>query len=218
MTSHNISVNTSFNPSPVLNQQLTQGKIQSTTNKNVKVSSVKKIVSLNPGNYRRRLHGMIRKLKSMKIAPKERNISGQLLTERLEIAETVLINSFQYLSETLGQIITLDATIQRNERKKERKRLLRNQQCDLSEIAQAMDINEIMFINKNTMSNNRNISHVLSNEPITSPHGNYPPNAYFPSQYFTPFDELSNVSDQSLDISEEIKIEESDTEFIDVVN
>jgi hypothetical protein len=218
MTSRNIFVNTSFNPSPVLNQQLTQGKVQSTTNKNVKVSSVKKIVSLNPGNYRRRLHGMIRKLKSMKIAPKERNISGQLLTERLEIAETVLINSFQYLSETLGQIITLDATIQRNERKKERKRLLRNQQCDLSEIAQAMDINEIMFINKNTMSNNRNISHVLSNEPITSPHGNYPPNAYFPSQYFTPFDELSNVSDQSLDISEEIKIEESDTEFIDVVN
>jgi hypothetical protein len=120
------------------------------------------------------------------------------------------------LSETLSQIITLDATIQRNERKKERKRLLRNQQIDLSEIAQAMDINEIMFINKNNMSNNRNISHVLSNEPITSPYGNYLPN--FPSQYFTPFDELSNASDQSLDISEEIKIEESDTEFIDVVN
>jgi len=43
-------------------------------------------------------------------------------------------------------------------------------------------------------------------------------NTLFPPQYFTPFDELSNVSDQSLDISEEIKIEEFDTEFIDVVN
>ena len=216
MTSHNVFVKTSFNPSPVLNQQLTQGKIQSTTNKNVKVSSVKKIVSLNPGNYRRRLHGMIRKLKSLELAPKERNISGRLLIQRSEIAKDNLMNSFQRLSETLSQIITLDATIQRNERKKERKRLLRNQQCDLSEIAQAMDINDIMFINKNNMSNNRNISHVLSNEPITSPYGNYLPN--FPSQYFTPFDELSNASDQSLDISEEIKIEESDTEFIDVVN
>jgi len=216
MTSHNIFVNTSFNPSPVLNRHLTQGKIQSTTNNNVKVSGVKKIVSLNPGNYRRRLHGMIRKLKSMEIAPKERSISGRLLIQRSEIAKANLLNSFQRLSETLSQIITLDATIQRNERKKERKRLLRNQQCDLSEIAQAMDINDIMFINKNNMSNNRNISHVLSNEPITSPYGNYLPN--FPSQYFTPFDELSNASDQSLDISEEIKIEESDTEFIDVVN
>jgi hypothetical protein len=218
MTSRNIFVNTSFNPSPVLNQQLTQGKVQSTTNKNVKVSSVKKIVSLNPGNYRRRLHGMIRKLKSLELAPKERNISGRLLIQRSEVAKDNLMNSFQRLSETLSQIITLDATIQRNERKKERKRLLRNQQIDLSEVAQAMDINEIMFISKNTMSNNRNISHVLSNEPITSPYGNYLPNTYFPSQYFTPFDELSNASDQSLDISEEIKIEESDTEFIDVVN
>jgi len=218
MTSRNIFVNTSFNPSPVLNQQLTQGKVQSTTNKNVKVSSVKKIVSLNPGNYRRRLHGMIRKLKSLELAPKERNISGRLLIQRSEIAKDNLMNSFQRLSETLSQIITLDATIQRNERKKERKRSLRNQQIDLSEIAQAMDINETMFINKNTMSNNRNMSHVLSNEPITSSHGNYLHNTYFPSQYFTPFDELSNVSEQSLDISEEIKIEESDTEFIDVVN
>jgi hypothetical protein len=216
MTSHNIFVETSFNPSLVLNQQLTQGKAQSTTKNNAKVSSVKKIVSLNPGNYRRRLHGMIRKLKSLELAPKERNISGRLLIQRSEIAKDNLMNSFQRLSETLSQIITLDATIQRNERKKERKRLLRNQQIDLSEIAQAMDINEIMFINKNNMSNNRNISHVLSNEPITSPYGNYLPN--FPSQYFTPFDELSNASDQSLDISEEIKIEESDTEFIDVVN
>ena len=216
MTSRNIFVNTSFNPSPVLNQQLTQGKAQSTTKNNAKVSSVKKIVSLNPGNYRRRLHGMIRKLRSLELAPKERNISGRLLIQRSEIAKDNLMNSFQRLSETLSQIITLDATIQRNERKKERKRLLRNQQIDLSEIAQAMDINEIMFINKNNMSNNRNISHVLSNEPITSPYGNYLPN--FPSQYFTPFDELSNASDQSLDISEEIKIEESDTEFIDVVN
>jgi hypothetical protein len=216
MTSHNIFVETSFNPSLVLNQQLTQGKAQSTTKNNAKVSSVKKIVSLNPGNYRRRLHGMIRKLRSLELAPKERNISGRLLIQRSEIAKDNLMNSFQRLSETLSQIITLDATIQRNERKKERKRLLRNQQIDLSEIAQAMDINEIMFINKNNMSNNRNISHVLSNEPITSPYGNYLPN--FPSQYFTPFDELSNASDQSLDISEEIKIEESDTEFIDVVN
>jgi hypothetical protein len=216
MTSRNIFVETSFNPSLVLNQQLTQGKAQSTTKNNAKVSSVKKIVSLNPGNYRRRLHGMIRKLKSLELAPKERNISGRLLIQRSEIAKDNLMNSFQRLSETLSQIITLDATIQRNERKKERKRLLRNQQIDLSEIAQAMDINEIMFINKNNMSNNRNISHVLSNEPITSPYGNYLPN--FPSQYFTPFDELSNASDQSLDISEEIKIEESDTEFIDVVN
>jgi hypothetical protein len=128
------------------------------------------------------------------------------------------MNNLQCLSQTLGQIITLDASIQRNERRLERKRLLREQQNELSEIAQAMDINEIMSINRSIMSNHRNISHVLSNEPITSPYGIYLPNASFPSHYFTPFDELSNVSDQSLDISDEIKIEEFDTEFIDVVN
>ena len=213
--STNIFAKPLLNPSPVLTRQLMLGETQLIASNDEKTS---KIEHVNPGNYRRRLHGMIRKLKSMKIAPKTRNHAGRLLIERSEIAKANLMNSLQCLSETLGQIITLDASIQRNERKQERKRLLRERTNKLSEIAQVMDINEIMSIHRNIMSNNRNISHVLSNEPITSPYGKYLPNASFPSHYFTPFDELSNVSDQSLDASDEIKIEEFDTEFIDVVN
>jgi len=213
--STNIFAKPLLNPSPVLTRQLMLGETQLIASNDAKTS---KIEHVNPGNYRRRLHGMIRKLKSMKIAPKTRNHAGRLLIERSEIAKANLMNSLQCLSETLGQIITLDASIQRNERKQERKRLLRERTNKLSEIAQVMDINEIMSIHRNIMSNNRNISHVLSNEPITSPYGKYLPNASFPSHYFTPFDELSNVSDQSLDASDEIKIEEFDTEFIDVVN
>jgi len=218
MTSPNIFVKTSLNPSPVLTHQLMQGKVQSVTSNNIETSKVKKIEYVNPGNYRRRVNGMIRKLKSMEIAPKNRNLAGQLLIKRSEIAKANLMNSLQHLSEQLSHVITLDASIQRNERKQERKRLLRERTNKLSEIAQVMDINDIMSIHRNIMSNNRNISHVLSNEPITSPYGKYLPNASFPSHYFTPFDELSNVSDQSLDASDEIKIEEFDTEFIDVVN
>ena len=217
--STNVPARPLLNPSPVLTRPLMLGKTQLIAGNNEKTS---KIEHVNPGNYRRRLHGMIRKLKSMKIAPKTRNHAGRLLIERSEIAKANLMNSLQCLSETLGQIITLDASIQRNERKQERKqerkRLLRERTNKLSEIAQVMDINEIMSIHKNIMSNNRSISHVLSNEPITSPYGKYLPNASFPSHYFTPFDELSNVSDRSLDASDEINIEESDTEFIDVVN
>ena len=218
MTSPNIFVNTSLNPSPVLTYQLMQGQVQSATSNIAETSKAKKIEYVNPGNYRRRVNGMTRKLKSMEIAPKNRNLAGQLLVKRSEIAKANLINSLQRLSDQLGHIITLDASIQRNERKQERKRLLRERTNKLSEIAQVMDINEIMSIHRNIMSNNRNISHVLSNEPITSPYGKYLPNTSFPSHYFTPFDELSNVSDQSLDASDEIKIEEFDTEFIDVVN
>ena len=210
MTSPNIFVNTSLNPSPVLTHQLMQGQVQSVTSNITETSKAKKIEYVNPGNYRRRVNGMIRKLKSMKIAPKDRNLAGQLLIERSEIAKTNLLNSLKRLSEQLRHIITLDASILRNERRREQKRLLREQQNELSEIAQAMDINETMSINRNIMSNNRNISHVLSNEPITSPYGNYLSHTLFPPQYFTPFDELN--------ISEEIKIEEFDTEFIDVVN
>ena len=202
-------------PSPVLTRQLMLGKTQLTAGNNSKASRIEHV---NPGIYRRRLHGMIRKLKGMKIAPKTRSHAGRLLIEKSEIAKANLMNNLQCLSETLGQIINLDASIQRNERRLERKRLLRERTNKLSEIAQVMDINEIMSIHRNIMSYNRNISHVLSNEPITSPYGNYLPNTSFPSHYFTPFDELSNVSDQSLDISDEIKIEEFDTEFIDVVN
>jgi hypothetical protein len=215
MTSPNIFVKTSLNPSLVLTRPLMLGKTQLIASNDAKASNIEHV---NPGNYRRRLHGMIRKLKSMKIAPKTRNHAGRLLIERSEIAKANLMNSLQCLSETLGQIITLDASIQRNERKQERKRLLRERTNKLSEIAQVMDINEIMSIHKNIMSNNRNISHVLSNEPITSPYGKYLPNTSFPSLYSTPFDELSDVSDQSLDVSDEINIDESDTEFIDVVN
>jgi hypothetical protein len=203
-----------LNPSPVLTRQLMLGETPLIAS-NEKTS---KIEHVNPGNYRRRLQGMIRKLKSMKIAPKTRSHAGRLLIERSEIAKSNLMNSLQCLSDTLSQIITLDASIQRNERKQERKRLLRERTNKLSEIAQVMDINEIMSIHRNIMSNNRNISHVLSNEPITSPYGKYLPSTSFPPHYFTPFDELSNVSDQSLDASDEIKIEEFDTEFIDVVN
>ena len=215
MTSPNIFVKSSLNTSPVLTRPLMLGRTQLIASNNEKTSKVEHV---NPGNYRRRLHGMIRKLKSMKIAPKTRNHAGRLLIERSEIAKANLMNSLQCLSGTLSQIITLDASIQRNERKQERKRLLRERTNKLSEIAQVMDINEIMSIHRNIMSNNRNISHVLSNEPITSPYGKYLPNTSFPSHYFTPFDELSNVSDQSLDASDEIKIEEFDAEFIDVVN
>ena len=218
MTSPNIFVKTSLNPSPVLTHQLMQGQVQSATSNIAETSKAKKVEYVNPGNYRRRVNGMTRKLKSMEIAPKNRNLAGQLLIKRSEIAKANLINSLQRLSDQLGHIITLDASILRSERKRERKRLLREQQNELSEIAQAMDINEMMSINRNTMSNNRNISHVLSNEPITSPYGNYLSHTLFPPQYFTPFDELSNVPNRSLDISEEIKIEEIDTEFIDVVN
>jgi len=213
--STNILAKPLLNPSPVLTRPLMLGRTQLIASNNEKTSKVEHV---NPGNYRRRLHGMIRKLKSMKIAPKTRNHAGRLLIERSEIAKANLMNNLQCLSGTLSQIITLDASIQRNERKQERKRLLRERTNKLSEIAQVMDINEIMSIHRNIMSNNRNISHVLSNEPITSPYGKYLPNASFPSHYFTPFDELSNVSDQSLDASDEIKIEEFDTEFIDVVN
>ena len=213
--STNILAKPLLNPSPVLTRQLMLGETQLIASNDVKTSNIEHV---NPGNYRRRLHGMIRKLKSMKIAPKTRNHAGRLLIERSEIAKANLMNSLQRLSETLSQIITLDASIQRNERKQERKRLLRERTNKLSEIAQVMDINEIMSIHRNIMSNNRNISHVLSNEPIASPYGNYLPNTSFPSHYFTPFDKLSNVSDQSLDASDEIKIEEFDTEFIDVVN
>jgi DNA-binding protein H-NS len=213
--STNIFAKPLLNPSPVLTRQLMLGETQLIASNDAKASNIEHV---NPGNYRRRLHGMIRKLKSMKIAPKTRNHAGRLLIERSEIAKANLMNSLQCLSETLSQIITLDASIQRNERKQERKRLLRERTNKLSEIAQVMDINEIMSIHRNIMSNNRNISHVLSNEPITSPYGKYLPNASFPSHYFSPFDELSNVSDQSLDASDEIKIEEFDTEFIDVVN
>jgi|GEM_PF-3965873 len=202
-------------PSPVLTRQLMLGKTQLTAGNNAKASRIEHV---NPGIYRRRLHGMIRKLKSMKIAPKTRSHAGRLLVEKSEIVKANLMNNLQCLSETLGQIINLDASIQRNERRLERKRLLRERTNKLSEIAQVMDINEIMSIHRNIMSYNRNISHVLSNEPITSPYGNYLPDTSFPSHYFTPFDELSNVSDQSLDTSDEIKIEEFDTEFIDVVN
>ena len=218
MTPPNNFVNTSLNPSSVLTHQLMQGKVQSVTSDNVKTSKVKKIEYVNPGNYRRRVNGMIRKLKSMKIAPKDRNLAGQLLIERSEIAKANLLNSLKRLSEQLRHIITLDASILRNERRREQKRLLREQQNELSEIAQAMDINELMSIHRNIMRYNRNISHVLSNEPITSPYGNYSSYTLFPPQYFTPFDELSDVPNRSLDISEEIKIEEFDTEFIDVVN
>jgi len=213
--STNIFAKPLLNSSPVLTRQLMLGETQLIASNDAKTS---KIEHVNPGNYRRRLHGMIRKLKSMKIAPKTRNHAGRLLIERSEIAKANLMNSLQCLSETLGQIITLDASIQRNERKQERKRLLRERTNKLSEIAQVMDINEIMSIHRNIMSNNRNISHVLSNEPITSPYGKYLPSASLPSLYFTPFDELSNVSDQSLSASDEINIEECDTEFIDVVN
>jgi hypothetical protein len=210
--STNVLAKPLLNPSPVLTRPLMLGKTQLIASNNEKTSKVEYV---SPGNYRRRLHGMIRKLKSMKIAPKTRNHAGRLLIERSEIAKANLMNSLQCLSETLGQIITLDASIQRNERKQERKRLLRERTNKLSEIAQVMDINEIMSIHKNIM---RNISHVLSNEPIISPYGKYLPNTSFPSHYFTPFDEMSNVSDQSLDASDEIKIEEFDTELIDVVN
>ena len=213
--STNIFAKPLLNPSPVLTRQLMLGETQLIASNDAKTS---KFEHVNPGNYRRRLHGMIRKLKSMKIAPKTRNHAGRLLIERSEIAKANLMNSLQCLSETLSQIITLDASIQRNERKQERKRLLRERTNKLSEIAQVMDINEIMSIHRNIMSNNRNISHVLSNEPIISPYGKYLPSASYPPHYFTPFDELSNVSDQSLDASDEIKIEEFDTEFIDVVN
>ena len=214
--STNVLAKPLLNPSPVLTRQLMLGETQLIASNDVKTSNIEHV---NPGNYRRRLHGMIRKLKSMKIAPKTRNHAGRLLIERSEIAKANLMNSLQCLSETLGQIITLDASIQRNERKQERKRLLRERTNKLSEIAQVMDINEIMSIHRNIMSNsNKNISHVLSNEPITSPYGKYLPNESLPSLYFTPFDELSNVSDQSLSTSDEINIEESDTEFIDVVN
>jgi hypothetical protein len=202
-------------PSPVLTRQLMLGETQLIAGNDAKAS---KIEHVNPGIYRRRLHGMIRKLKSMKIAPKTRSHAGRLLVEKSEIVKANLMNNLQCLSETLGQIINLDASIQRSERRQERKRLLREQTNKLPDVAQVMDINEIMSIHRNIMSYNRNISHVLSNEPITSPYGNYLPDTSFPSHYFTPFDELSNVSDQSLDTSDEIKIEEFDTEFIDVVN
>jgi len=213
--STNVLAKPLLNPSPVLTRPLMLGETQLIASNDEKTS---KIEHVNPGNYRRRLQGMIRKLKSMKIAPKTRNHAGRLLIERSEIAKANLMNNLQCLSGTLSQIITLDASIQRNERKQERKRLLRERTNKLSEIAQVMDINEIMSIHRNIMSNNRNISHVLSNEPITSPYGKYLSSASFPSHYFTPFDKLSNVSDQSLDASDEIKIEEFDTEFIDVVN
>jgi len=214
--STNIFAKPLLNPSPVLTRPLMLGETRLIASNDEKTS---KIEHVNPGNYRRRLHGMIRKLKSMKIAPKTRNHAGRLLIERSEIAKANLMNSLQCLSDTLSQIITLDASIQRNERKQERKRLLKERTNKLSEIAQVMDINEIMSIHRNIMSNNnKNISHVLSNEPITSPYGKYLPNTSFPSLYSTPFDELSDVSDQSLDVSDEINIDESDTEFIDVVN
>jgi len=214
--STNILAKSLLKPSPVLTRPLMLGKTQLIASNDAKASNIEHV---SPGNYRRRLHGMIRKLKSTKIAPKTRNHAGRLLIERSEIAKANLMNSLQCLSETLGQIITLDASIQRNERKQERKRLLRERTNKLSEIAQVMDINEIMSIHRNIMSNNnKNISHVLSNEPIISPYGKYLPSASFPSLYSTPFDELSDVSDQSLDVSDEINIDESDTEFIDVVN
>ncbi len=134
--STNILTKPLLNPSPVLTRPLMLGGTQLIASNNEKTS---KIEHVNPGNYRRRLQGMIRKLKSMKIAPKTRNHAGRLLIERSEIAKANLMNSLQCLSGTLSQIIILDASIQRNERKQERKRLLRERTNKLSEIARVMD-------------------------------------------------------------------------------
>jgi hypothetical protein len=206
MTSPNSYESPLFTPSPVLTRQLIHGELQSFMNTDMKFSGVninnkKGVEYLSPGNYKRKLLSLIRKIKSINIAPKTRNPTGLKLTRGLEISKANLLNNLQNIAKALDALILFDAAQIRNERRREKRQLKSKRLTEGAQIIN-IDCDDVTITNFNIENNNNeNTSHILSNEVTTNNLGNNLTNQLFSEPHSETLDDLE-IKSEGIEIDE----------------